>query len=482
MRVTQEQLPGSQIGLEIEIPAERSQQAYDRVVKNLAQSADIPGFRKGKVPRQVLIQRLGPERIKAAALEDLLEQILDEVIEQEQIEAISKPQLRSSFEALTQNYQPGQTLTVSAAVDVSPEVKLDDADYQQLSVRAEQTPEDDEAIAEQVEQFLQQRRAEQATLVPVEDRPAQWGDTVVIDYQGRLAESEDEAPLEGAQDSDFQLDLEEGEFIEGIVSGIVGMQQGQTQAIEVTFEGDYPQENLAGRNVTFNVTLNEIKARELPELDDEFAQEVGEYESLSQMRESLASQFKEQAQQETQNSIRQALNDALLERVEIDLPESMIDREVQTMLTQTAMELSQYGIDVRQVFTDDTIPQMKERSRPEAIQRLKQSLVLIEVAKRQGLEPQQDEIDSKIESLKQELSDQDYDPERMQQMVTDDLRKEKALEWLEQNAAIELVPQGTLQSEESEQDEQEQQPESEAGETEQASEQTVDVSAQDPQA
>jgi len=466
MKVTQEKLPSSQIGLEIEVPGEETKQAYEKVIKDLTRSANIPGFRKGKVPRQVLVQQFGKERLKSAAIEEILQPSLDQAIEQESIEALGNYQLRSSFEELTQQYSPGDPLTFSAAVDVPPEVNL--GDYQNLKVQAEQV----KADPQKVEDHLQQKQEEEATLAPVEDRPAQMGDTAIIDYQGRFANPDGENQLiEGAQGTDFELELAEGKFIEGMVEGVVGMSPGETKEMSVTFPEDYSREDLAGQTAIFTVTLKELKAKELPALDDEFAEDVGEYSTLAEWREALTQQFEDQAQEQTKTNIEQAIVDALLEQTEIDLPETMIEQELQTMLTQTAMQMAQYGIDVRQMMTEQMIQQMKERSRPDAIARVKQNLTLLEIAKQQSLEPTEEEISNKEQEVREQLEQQqqEYDESELRENVTDDLRKEKTLEWLREQVEVELVPEGTLQSS---QEDSQQEETSEAEETTQASAET----------
>ncbi|HEY9598801.1 MAG TPA: trigger factor [Cyanophyceae cyanobacterium] len=467
MKVTQEKLPASQLGLEIEIPAETTKQVYEKVVQNLARSANIPGFRKGKVPRQILLQRLGVQRIKEAALEDLVQDGLRKAIEQESIEALGNYKLISSYDQLIGQFQPGAPLTFSASVDIPPEIHL--GDYGGLSVKAEETQPDPEAV----DKFLEERRVEQATLIPVESRPAQMGDVAVVDYSGRFAgEGEEATEISGAQASDFQLELGEGKFITDIVEGVVGMNPGETKEVPVTFPEDYPREDLAGKSAVFTITLKELKEKELPELDDDFAQEVSDVETIAELRESIEKQFQEKAEQETTQSKHQALLAALLERVEIDLPETMIEREVETILTQTAMQMESYGMDIRRLFNADTIPQLKERSRPDAIQRLRQSLALQEIVKRESLTAEESEIDAKVKELMQQLAGQEVDPQRVRQVVETDLLKEKALKWLEDHASIELVPKGSLTPEETEETE-------EAEITETATEQTTTVDVTD---
>jgi len=238
MKVTQEKLPGSQLGLEIEIPAEASKKAYEQVVGNFMRSAQIPGFRKGKVPRQVVLQRIGPERIKAAAVEELIEDSLKEAVSQADIEAIGNFQLRSAFDELVSQFKPGEVLTFSALVDVPPEVRL--AHYTDLNIQAPETKFD----PAQVETVLQQQQSERATLIPVEGRPAQPGDVVLVDFSGRFDPAEapgDDQEIPGAQAEDFQLELIEGRFIEGFVDGIIGMQVDQRKEIPAVFPQAYPQ-------------------------------------------------------------------------------------------------------------------------------------------------------------------------------------------------------------------------------------------------
>ncbi len=443
MKVTQEKLPSSQLGLEIEIPAETTKKVYEKVVQNLSRSANIPGFRKGKVPRQILLQRLGTQRIKEAALEDLVQDGLRQAIEQEAVEALGNYKLISTYEELISKFQPGEPLTFSASVDVSPEVQL--GEYSGLSIKAEETLPDPEAV----DKFLEERRVEQATLIPVESRPAQMGDVAVVDYNGRLVgEGEESTEISGAQATDFQIELGEGQFIKEIVEGIVGMNPGETKEVSVEFPEDYPREDLAGESAVFTVTLKELKEKELPELDDDFAQEVSEKETLAELRESLEQQFRERAEQATAASKEEALLEALLEKVEIDLPESMIEREVETILTQTAIQMGNYGMDVKKLFNAETMPMLRERSRPDAIQRLKQSLALQEIVKRESLTVEPEAIETKVKEVLEQLAGQNVDPERVQEVVESDLLKEKAVKWLEEHATIELVPKGSLAKEE----------------------------------
>ncbi|MBE9104340.1 trigger factor [Nostoc cf. edaphicum LEGE 07299] len=445
MKVTQEKLPASQIGLEIEITPEITKQTYEQVIKNLASTANIPGFRKGKVPRPILLQRLGTTRIKAAALEELIQDGIEQAVKQEAIPAIGQPQLRSSFEDLINNYEPGKPLTISAAVDVEPEVNL--VQYTDLQAKAEEIKFD----PEQVESTLDKERQELATLIPVEGRAAQIGDIAVVDFKGSFArvEGEDETaelePIPGAEATDFQVELQEDKFIPGFISGIVGMNPEETKEIAAQFPDPYANEDLAGKAATFTVTLKELKEKELPEVNDDFAQEISDFETLEELRASLVERYQKEADDKTKTNKQEALLTELLKHVEVDLPATLIEQEVDAMLTQTAIRLSQQGLDVRKLFTQDIIPQLRERSRTEAIERIKRSLSLREIGKRESIEVTLEEIAARVtELLEQYSEEQDVDEDKLRSIVENELLTAKIIDWLLEHSSVELVPEGSL--------------------------------------
>jgi trigger factor len=450
MKVTQEKLPASQIGLEIEITPEKTKETYEKVVKNLASTANIPGFRKGKVPRQILLQRLGVTRIKAAALEELIQYGIEQALEQEQIQALGQPQLRSSFEELINNYEPGKPLTFAASVDVPPEPNL--GEYTSLQVKAEEVKYD----PEQVDKVLESERQEMATLIPVEGRSAQIGDVAVVDFKGVVvaSEGEDETaepqPIPGGEATDFQLEMQDDKFIPGFVTGIVGMNPGETREVSAQFPDPYANEDLAGKPAVFTVTIKELKEKELPELNDDFAQEVSEYETLADLRSSLEERFQKEAEQKTKANKQEALLGELLKQVEVDLPESMIQQEVDAMLTQTAMRLSQQGLDIKKLFTQDVIPQLRERSRGEAVERIKRSLALREIGKRESIQVSEGEIDARVQELLEQYAEKDVDQERLREVVENELLTEKIIDWLLERSTVELVPEGSLSEAETE--------------------------------
>jgi trigger factor len=442
MKVTQEKLPASQIGLEIEISPEMSKQVYEKTLRDFMRTVNIPGFRKGKVPRQVLIQRFGAERLKAVVIEELVEESLKKAVEQEKINTIGSFQLVSSFDDLIAQFEPGGSLTFSAAVDVPPTVTL--PDYKGLEIQAEEVAYQPEKVDEVIENY----RKRAATLVPVDDRPAQDGDTVTIDFVGKILpeEGSDEEPVEfpGGSASDFQMELSPGRFIEGFIEGIVGMAIDETKDVSVTFPESYPQKDVAGKPAVFTITLKELKQRELPELDDDFAQEVSEFETFDEFRESIEKRYQTQAEEATKQNVEKAILDVLAEKIEAELPETLIRQELDYMLTQTAMQLDSQGVDIKQLFTRELIEQMRQRSRPEAIARIKRTLALSEIAKQESISVDEAAIEEKVKTFIEASPDQSFDMDRLREVVEEDLMKDKIIEFLKEHNSVTLVPEGTL--------------------------------------
>ena len=241
MKVTQERLPASQIGLEIEITPEMSKDAYEQVIKKYTRSANIPGFRKGKVPRNILVQRLGKDYIKAMALDDLINNCLEKAREQEKIKAIGQFELTTIFEELVKDFEPGKEMAFSAKIDVEPEAKVEN--YKGLVVKAEEA----KYSPALVDEFLEERRSLMGTLIPVEGRAAELGDVAIVDFVGVIpseTEGEEAKEVPGGKAQDFQIDLKGGKFIPGFIEGIVGMKLEETKEISTQF----PAQNLITGN------------------------------------------------------------------------------------------------------------------------------------------------------------------------------------------------------------------------------------------
>ncbi|MBC8122084.1 MAG: trigger factor [Gemmatimonadaceae bacterium] len=428
MKVTQQKLPHSQLGLEIEVEADRSKQAYEKLVRDYSKSARIPGFRPGKAPRHMVIQFFGRERIRAATLDEVLDTSLKAAIEQESIQALGNFQIRDT-EALLGRFQPGEPFSFSASVDIQPEVALHQ--YQGLTVRYKEVASDPNQVDETFEKYRQER----ADLVPVEGRPSAPADVAFIDFSGFRADDSTEIP--GAKDQNFKLELVPGRFIPGFVEGIIGMEIDEERTLQLQFPEDYPQSELAGVAARFEVALKDLKQRELPELDDNFAQDISEYQTLQELREHLAQQNRERAEEQTANNRETALIEALIAHATVDLPETLVRREVQFLAEQSASNLQQQGIDPNQIFTKDNIPRILESLRGEAETRLKRTLCLAQVAKLENIIVSEEQVATRVQELLTQVKD--VTAEAMTEYAREELLTQQILEWLTEHSTVEVM-------------------------------------------
>ncbi|CAK6701963.1 trigger factor [Synechococcus sp. CCY9201] len=422
--------PGSRIAVEVAVPAARCQASYDTALEKLSRTVKLPGFRKGKVPRPVLLQQIGPVRIRATALEELVEAIVQEAIRQEAIDAIGRPELSEGFEELLERFSPGSELTLTLVMDVEPSPSLKAT--RGLKAEAETVPFD----PARVDELIEEQRKRLATLVPVEDRPAAAGDVAVLSFEGVYADTEE--AITGGSSETMEVELEVDRMIPGFVEGVIGMEVGENRTIECQFPDSYPQEEARGRQARFAITLKELKTHELPALDDSFAQQASDKQTLAELRQDLEQRLQEDAEQRTRSNRHNALLTALVEQLEVELPETLVQEEIRALIEQTAGQIAQQGMDVKKLFTPDLVRSLMETSRPEAEQRLRRNLALQALAAAEAIEVAAEEIQEKLREVSRSLSDSDaIDPERLRLAVTDDLLRSKLLEWLEQNSTIE---------------------------------------------
>ena len=289
--------------------------------------------------------------------------------------------------------------------------------------------------AGRVDELIEQSRRQLATLVPVEKRAAASGDVAVISFQGTYADN-GEAISGGSADA-MEVELEDGRMIPGFVEGILGMKPGDTKTVACQFPEEYPQEDAAGRKASFEISLTELKARELPALDDAFAQQASDKQTLAELRADLENRLKEDAERRNRSNRHDALLAALVEQLEVELPETLVQQEIVSLLEQTAGQLAQQGMDVKKLFTPQLIQSLRDTSRPEAEERLKRSLALQALAKAESIELEAGEIEAKVKELSRGFSDSSrIDPARLRQAVQEDLMRDKLLGWLESHSTI----------------------------------------------
>jgi trigger factor len=423
------------VALEVAIPGSRSRASYEAAVDKLSRSVKLPGFRRGKVPRPVLLQQIGPLRVRATALEDLVDAACRDALAIEKVAAIGRPELSEGFELVLERFEPGSDLTITLELDVEPTPTL----RQTRGLKAEaETVSYDPA---RVDELIEQSRRQLATLVPVEDRPARSGDVAVLSFRGVYADSGEE--IEGGSSDASEVELEEGRMIPGFVEGVIGMAVGDTRTIDCRFPDSYPQQEAAGRSARFEITLKDLKTRELPPLDDAFAQQASDKQTLAELREDLEKRLKEDAERRATAARHDALLGALVEQLEVELPETLVQQEVRNLIEQTAGQIAQQGMDVKKLFTPDLVRSLMDTSRPEAEQRLRRSLALQALAAAEAIEVAAEELEAKVTEVRRGLSQEGpIDPERLHRVVADDLLRDKLLAWLEENSTISEKPQG----------------------------------------
>ena len=421
--------PGSRMAVEVAVPAERCKESYEAAVSRLSRTINLPGFRKGKVPRAVLMQQIGPMRIRATALESMVDGVWREAIEQEKIEALGQPDLTDGFEKLLDAFDPGKELTLVLETDVAPVPKLKTT--KGLKAEAESVSYD----PAKVDEMIEQSRRQMATLVPVEDRAAATGDVAVVGFNGTF--SDDGSAIEGGSADSMDVELEDGRMIPGFVEGIVGMAIGDEKTVECQFPEEYPKEDARGRKASFVINLKDLKTRELPELDDAFAKQASDKETMAELRADLEERLKDDAERRQKSNRHDALIAALVEQLEVELPESLVQQEVRNLVEQTAGQFAQQGMDVKSLFTPELVRNLMDSSRPEAEERLRRSLALSALAEAEGLKVEDGDIDAKVKEVKKQLAgERDIDPQRLRDAVIDDLLRDKLLGWLEENSTV----------------------------------------------
>ncbi len=429
LKVSTSPRPGSRLAVQVAVPAGRSQASYEDAVSKLSRSVKLPGFRQGKVPKAVLLQQIGPVRLRATALEELIESVVKEALQQETIAALGRPELEESFEALLARFTPGEELVITMALDVEPTPSLKAT--RGLQAEAEPVVFD----PARVDELLEQSRRQLATLLPVEDRPAASGDVARISFSGSFTDSNEAIP-NGSSDG-MEVELEEGRMIPGFVEGILGLAVGESRTVTCQFPESYPQEEAAGREARFEITLLDLKTHELPALDDAFAQQASDKGSLAELRADLEARLKEDSERRHRNNRQEALLTVLVEQLEVELPETLIQQEIRQLIEQTAAQIAQQGMDVKKLFTQDLVRSLVETSRPEAEQRLRRNLALRALAEAETIEVSAADLETRLQEVRRELSqDAAIDQQRLRLAVEDDLLRDRLLEWLETNNTV----------------------------------------------
>ena len=429
LKVTTNSLPSSRIEVQLEVPAERCKTSYEDALTQLSRTANLPGFRKGKVPRAVILQQMGVARVQASALETLVQKIWKEAIDQESIEPLCEPELKDDFESLLNNFNTDEALIITLETDVAPTPSLKAT----TGLRAEV-----ETIAfdtSKVDDLIEQSRKQLATLIPVEDRGAEMGDIAVVSFKGTYKDNGNK--IEGGEADSMDLELENGRMIPGFIEGIVGMKINDEKSLECQFPNDYHQEDARGRKANFIVNLQDLKTRELPDLDDSFAKQASDKENMVELKNDLEKRLKEEAERNQIKNRQEALLNALVEELEVEVPNTLIEEEVRYIIEKTARNFAQQGIDVKSIFTPDLVQSLMKSSRKEAEDNIRRNLALNALSKAEKIEVSAKDLETKLKEVELGLANEkNIDPNKLKQAVSDDLLQEKLLTWLEENNTV----------------------------------------------
>jgi len=371
--------------LEVEVDAEQVAVALDKAFRKVVQKVNVPGFRKGKVPRSIFEARFGAESLYQDAIDILLPEAYTKAIDETGIEPIDRPDVD------VEQFGKGKSFKFKAKVQVKPEIKL--GEYKGLVVPVEASEVTEDEIKAELER-LQQRHAE---LVVVDEGPAQQGDFTSIDFEGFL----DGVPFEGGKGEKYSLELGSGSFIPGFEEQVVGLNIAEEKDIDVTFPENYQAENLAGKAVVFKVKLHEIKRKNLPELDDEFAKDVSEFDTLDEFKADLSKKLGERKEKDIATARETAIVDKAADAAEFDLPQVMIDTEIDAMMKDFENRLRQQGMNLELYFqfSGQSEADLKEQMQGDAVKRVRSNLVLEAIAKEENLEISDAELQEELENL-----------------------------------------------------------------------------------
>jgi len=425
-----ERIERNEVALEIEVEADRLEQAMQKAYRKIVTKVNIPGFRKGKAPRRVLEAYLGKEALFEDALEEVIPEAYDEAVKETEIEPVSQPKID------VVQIEGGKPLIFKANVVVKPEVKLGTVTGLKVEIPRQEVREED------VEQRLETMRNRYAKLVTVEDGvPAENGDLLNINFMGFI----NNEPFPGGMGEDYSLELGSNTFIPGFEEQLVGTVAGEEKEVKVTFPEDYHAEDLRGQEARFEVKVNQIQKRELTPLDDDFARDVSEFDSLEELKSDLRKNLEQEAEAQTEGLIRQRLVALAVEQAEMDIPEEMIESQTDLLMQRFGERLYYQGLKLEDYvqMAGTSLEQMRQDMRPQAEQSVRENLVLETIAKQMDLKVTDEDFDKQIEKAAQEFG-MEADAVRpslegSRQRIEYGILLDKAVDYLKEHAEITVI-------------------------------------------
>lgn len=427
MNVKTEQIEKNVVQLEIEVDAAKFEEGMQKAYIKNAKRFNIPGFRKGKAPRKIIERYYGEVVFYEDAINIVCPEAYDEAVKETNIAPVSQPELD------IKQIGNGENLVFTAKVTVKPEVVL--GDFKGIEVNKIEYNVTDE----DVENELKKMQEKNSRLVTIEDRPVQSGDQTVIDFEGFV----DGVAFEGGKGENYNLEIGAGQFIPGFEDQLIGKNIGEEVEVNVTFPEEYHAEDLAGKPALFKVKVNQIKFKELPELDDEFVKDVSEFDTLDELKKDLLSKMTEEAERKAKQELENAIVDKVVDAATVEIPAVMIESQLDHIARDFDMRLRSQGLDLEKYMqlTGSDMTKFKEQFTAQAEKQVKTSLVLENVGKAESITVTDEDFDKEIarmaesykmevDKLKSMLRPEDMDSIREDMLIT------KAVEFLVQNAKV----------------------------------------------
>jgi len=432
-----EKIEKSEAYLEIEVDAATIEEGLEKAYRKVVKQVNVPGFRKGRVPRELLEAHFGKEVLYEDALEFVIPEAYEKAIQELKIEVLAQPEFDIG------EIKSGEALQFKVKVAVKPEVKLGQLEGLEVSVPTYTVNEAD------VDKQLETMRSRYALLVDKTDGVAEIGDTVQIDFLGMI----NGIPFDGGQGEDYQLELGSNTFIPGFEDQLVGMKVGGSKDVVVSFPAEYHAEDLAGQEAVFQTMVNKIQHRELRTLDDEFAQEISEFETMEELRNDVRENLTKSNEYRQKGLVRKEVLARAAEQCSIDVAPAVAEMQFQTLLSQFEERIGSQGISLEQYFqlTNSNLHEFQQDMMPEAERNARTNFMLEKIIEEKGFEITDDEVDKQMEEIAQQMGVSFEQAQQNLAGVMDkvryNLKVDKAIEYLVSNAVIsekELTPDTTV--------------------------------------
>ncbi len=422
MSLQVENLEKNMAKLTIEVPASEFEKALQSAYNKQKKSISVPGFRKGKVPRQMVEKMYGPEIFYEDAANELIPTAYEEELKNCDLEIVSRPTVDIV------QIKKGENFIFTAEVAVKPEVTL--GEYKGMEVDKTST----RVTQKEVEAKIKEEAEKNARTVTVEGRPVQDGDEVILDFEGFV----DGEAFEGGKGENYPLTIGSGSFIPGFEEQLVGAEAEKEVEVKVTFPEEYHAEELKGKDAVFKCTIHEIKEKQIPEIDDEFAAEVSEFDTLDEYKADVKAKIKEQKENEGKQKKEDQAVEKAVANAAMEIPEAMIDEQVRQMVNEFAQNMQYQGISFEQYcqITGMTLEKIQEETRPQAVKRIETRLVLEAIAKAENIEVTEERLDEEIKKMAESYN---MEADKLKELMGEEEKKQMMEDIAVQDAVTFLV-------------------------------------------